>query len=95
MILNNILKKLFWSDIKAFVKQLDHSTYHPLVIANRLINETSDITMMANVKQISKSLVGTSIAGLKVRYSERINRTDVVQTDMTYRRKDVITNILC
>ncbi len=34
---------------------------------------------MANVKQISKSLVGTSIAGLKVRYSGRINRTDVAQ----------------
>lgn len=78
--LNNILKKLFWSDIKVFVKQLDHPTYHPLVIANRLINETSDITMMANVKQISKSLIGTSIAGLKVRYSGRINRTDVAQT---------------
>ncbi len=75
-----MLKKLFWLDIKVFVKQLDHPTYHPLVIANRLINETSDITMMANVKQISKSLIGTSIAGLKVRYSGRINRTDVAQT---------------
>ncbi|PIM95690.1 30S ribosomal protein S3 [Candidatus Hodgkinia cicadicola] len=78
--LNIMLKKLFWSDIKVFVKQIDNPAYHPLVIANKLINETSDITIMANVKQISKSLVGTSIAGLKVRYSGRINRTDVAQT---------------
>ncbi len=93
--LNNILKKLFWSDIKVFVKQLDHPTYHPLVIAIKLINETSDMTMMANIKQISKSLVGTSIAGLKIRYSERINRTDVVQTVWHIEGKDAITNILC
>ncbi|WP_146656542.1 hypothetical protein [Candidatus Hodgkinia cicadicola] len=87
------LKKLFWSNIKVIVKQTDNPTYHPLVIANRLINETNNIIIMVNIKQISKTLVGTNIVELKVRYSERINRTDVVQTVITY-KKDVIANIL-
>ncbi len=35
--------------------------------------------MMGDVKQISKSLDRTRIAGLEVRYSGGINKTDVTQ----------------
>ncbi len=50
------------------------------MIAYKLINETSDISIKANVKQIASSLVGVSIMGLKVRYSGRINGSDMAQT---------------
>ncbi|PIM95755.1 30S ribosomal protein S3 [Candidatus Hodgkinia cicadicola] len=78
--LNAMLKKLFWSDIKIVVKQIDNPICHPLVIAYKLINETSDIALKTNVKQIANSLIGVSIVGLKVRYAGRINGSDIAQT---------------
>ncbi len=83
-IINNLtisLQTSLHSDINLSVIKLDQLNCHPSALALKLVDNMSSYTnIKASVKQLTKSLIGSKMAGLKARYSGRTKGTNIAQS---------------